>query len=253
MRALVGRFIAALLFFSGSWAIATPFDLKNAGFGTYFRGEYGLAVRGDASYADSSGTGVTFDGTRTSNAGGEFGLVWSGDKTIFRLSCEVLLPKRLSGITGGVGATPYTELDSKVTAVLPQAALDFVVRTFPSSRLLASVGGGYAYVTTQNVYKMTTAGTTAYTAVSDHTETGKGNGLSIQGAVAYEFEFADHATFVFDVGYRYLRIAALTTPEDVTTFTGTYKTGDTLKNNSGADRSLDLGGAFAGAGFRFYF
>jgi hypothetical protein len=252
MRAFfILQFVFVLL--AGSHAAAMQFDLKNAGFGTFFRGEYGLAVRGDASYADSSGTGVTFDGTRTSNAGGEFGFVWSGEKSIFHLSCEVLLPKRLSGITGGVGATPYSELDTKVTAVLPQAGLDFIVRAFPASRILASFTGGYAYVTTQNIYKMKPAGTAAYPTVSDHTETGKGNGLSLQVSAAYEFEFADHATLIFDAGYRYLRIMALTTPEDVTTFTGAYHTGDTLKNNNGSDRTLDLGGAFAGAGFRFYF
>jgi hypothetical protein len=247
------RFLTLAIFMLSSPAFATQFDIKHAGFGTFIRGEYGLAVRGDASYADSSGTGVSFDGTRSSNAGGEFGLVWSGEKSIFHVSCEVLLPKRLAGITGGVNGTDYEELDTKVTAILPQVGMDFIVRAFPASRLLASIGGGYAYVTTQNIYKMKPGGTTAYPTVADHTETGKGSGLSLQVSAAYEFEFADHATLALDAGYRYLRITALTTPEDVTTFTGTYHSGDTLRNNDGSDRSLDLGGVFAGAGFRFYF
>ncbi len=247
------KFLLLALFLMGSSAHALQFDLKNAGFGTYIRGEYGLAVRGDASYADSSGADVTFDGTRTSNAGGEFGVLWSGQKTVFRISTELLLPKSMTGITGGVSGTPYFTLDSKVTGIVPQANLDFIVKPLAESRILVSIGGGYAYVTTTNTYKMTTAGTTAYPSVADHTETGKGSGLSVQTSVAYEMEFADHATLVFDVGYRYLRITELKSSGDVKTFSGTYADGDTLKNNNGSDRSLDLGGAFAGAGFRFYF
>jgi hypothetical protein len=245
--------LLSILTMLGSNAFALQFDMKNAGFGTYIRGEYGLAVRGDASYADSSGSGVSFDGTRASNAGGEFGLAWSGPKTVFRVSCGLLLPQRLSGLLGGSNGTDYEELDSKVTVILPQVGVDFVVKAFPASRILVSVGGGYAYVTTQNIYKLTTAGAAAFPGVSDHTETGKGNALSFQLSTAYEFEFADHATLVLDLGYRYLRVSALTTPEDVTTFTGSYRAGETLKNNDGSDRSLDLGGAFAGVGFRFYF
>jgi hypothetical protein len=109
------------------------------------------------------------------------------------------------------------------------------------------------FVTTQNIYKMTAAGTTAFGGVADHTETGKGSGFALQTSAAYEFEFADHATLVLDVGYRYLRITTLTSSGDVTTMSGTYHEGDTLKNNNGSDRSLDLGGFFGGAGFRFYF
>jgi len=247
------KFLLLAFILVGSTAHALQFDLKNAGFGTYIRGEYGLAVRGDASYADSSGTNVTFDGTRSSNAGGEFGLLWSGQKTIFRVSTEVLLPKHLAGITGGVSGTPYFEMDSKVQAIMPQANLDFVVKPFAESRILFSVGGGLAYVTTTNSYKMTSAGTSAYPGVVDHTETGKGNSFFAQAAAAYEMEFADHATLVFDAGYRYCRIAQVNAYGDVKTFTGTYADGDKLKNNDGGDRSLDLGGVYAGAGFRFYF
>ncbi len=235
-------------------AFAAQFDIKNPGFGTYIRGEYGLAVRGDASYADSSGSGVSFDGTRSSNAGGEFGLVWAGGASAFHVSCEVLLPKRLAGVTGGVNGTPYTELDSKVTVILPQVGLDYVIRAYPESRLLVSAQLGYASVTTQNIYKLKPAGQAAYPSVpSEHTETGKGTAPAVSLSAAYEFEFAEHATLIFDAGYRYLRVSSLKTPESVTTFTGPYSSGDTLKTNGGGTRTLDLGGLFAGAGFRFYF
>jgi hypothetical protein len=233
---------------------ARQFDFKSAGFGTYFRGEYGLAVRGDASFADSSGANVSFDSSRTSNAGGEFGLMWGGEKTTFRLSAEILYPRHLSDVIGSsAGGTKYYDLDSKVTVFIPQANLDFVFKSFAESLFFYSIGGGLGLATTQNIYKMTAAGTTAFPGVSDHTETGKGQSVDVQTSVAYEMMFADHATFVADVGYRYLRINALTTPDAVTTFSGTYKAGDSLKNNDGGDRSIDLSGFFAGAGFRFYF
>ena len=248
MRVLMG-----LVLLLACRAHAYQFDIKNAGFGTYIRGEYGLAQRGDASYADSSGTGVSFDGTRASEAGGEFGLLWSGPTTVFRVSTAVLLPKHLAGITGGVNGTPHYEMDSKVTVILPQVNLDFVMKVYPESRVLVSVGGGYAFVTTQNQYKFTPAGFAAHPGLDDHTETAKGNGLELQLAGSYEFELADHATLCFDAGYRYLRVLSLKSAGDVKTFSGTYAAGDVMKNNDGSQRTLDLGGLFAGAAFRFYF
>lgn len=237
-----------------STASAKVFDFKSAGFGTFFRGEYGLSQRGDASFADSSGTSVFFDTSRSSNAGGEFGLLWADERTTFRISAEVLIPKRLSGVSGSSSSgTKYYDLDSKVTVFIPQANLEFIVMAMPESRILYSIGGGVAWATTQNIYKFTPAGTAQFAGLADHTETGKGQGLDIQTSVAYEFEFADHATLIADLGYRYLRINELKSSEDVTTFSGTYHAGDTLKNNNGGDRSLDLGGVFAGLGFRFYF
>lgn len=247
--------LVLLAMLAPSVATARQFDFKSAGFGTYVRGEYGLATRGDASFADSSGANVSFSGSRSTTAGGEFGFLFAGEKSTFRLSAEVLLPKRLAGLEGtsSGGGVKYFDLDSKVTVITPQANLDFVVQPFAESRILASVGGGLALATTQNVYKMTSAGTAAFGGVTDHTETGKGQGIDAHASAIYEIMFADHATLAFDIGYRYCKISALTSSDDVHTFTGTYKAGDKLKNNDGSDRSIDLSGLFAGAGFRFYF
>lgn len=246
------RLLVVLILFSLS-ASARDLDFKSAGFGTYFRGEYGLAQRGDASFADSSGTGVSFSGTRTTNAGGEFGLLWTSEKTVFRIATQVLFPKHLSLTGSSSDGTPYYDLDSKVTAFIPEAFLDFVVLPMGDSRVMVSIGGGDAFVTSVNQYTMTTAGTAAFAGISDHTVTGKGSGLMLSVSTAYELEFADRATLVVDLGYRYCRVNQLTSSGDVTTFTGTYRSGDTLKNNNGSDMSLDLGGFFGGAGFRFYF
>jgi hypothetical protein len=132
-----------LILLSPSLTFARAFDFKSAGFGTYVRGEYGLSQRGDASFSDSSGTSVSFDLSRSTNAGGEFGVLWAGEKSTFRLSAEVLIPKHLSDVVGSSSSvTKYDDLDSKVTVFLPQANLDFVVKSFAESRLLYSVGGG---------------------------------------------------------------------------------------------------------------
>lgn len=236
-----------------SLAAAREFSLKDAGVGTYIRGEYGLPQRGDASFADSSGAGVSFDVSRSSNAGGEFGVLFASERFIFRVSAEVLLPKSLTGVNGSSGGTNVYALDSKVTAFLPQANIDLFLKKWPESRLFLSAGGGVAVVTTSNAYKFTAAGNTQYPTLSDHTETGKGQSFFIQSSLGYEFVFADRATLTADLGYRYCKIATLTASDPVTTFSGNYAAGDTLKTNDGSNRSLDLGGVFAGVGFRFYF
>ena len=245
LQALVICFIS----FSATSSFAMQFDFKSAGAGTYFRGEYGLAQKGGASFEQSSGTGVSFDQSRTTNAAIEFGLLFRAGKSILRVSAVGLIPKSLSGVVGSVGGTSKYTLDSKVFAVIPQATLDLLVKQWAESRFMISLGGGLAIVTTTNTYTMTGG----YAGVSDHTESGKGQGLSLHAGVAYEFVFADHATLVADLGYRYCRVASLTAKDAVTTFSGTYAEGATLKNMDGSDRSLDLGGVFGGLGFRFYF
>ncbi len=244
--------VPAILVFTSA-AGARQFTFNEAGFGTFIRGEYGLAQNGNASFADSSGVGVSFDSSRTANTGGEFGLLFGGDHAVVRLSGAVLLPKTLTGVNGSSNGTNYYSLDTKVTAFLPQANVDFFVKKWPESRLIVSAGGGLAIVTTSNSYKFTSAGNTQFPTLSDHTETGKGQAPFFQTSVAYEFMFADRATLVADLGYRYCKVTSLTAADPVKTFTGTYAAGDTLNRNDGTGRALDLGGVFAGVGFRFYF
>lgn len=246
----------ALLFVVGgglgaSVAQAREFTFTDVGFGTYIRGEIGTVQRGNASFADSSGSNVSFDLSRSSSAGGEFGLFWASSRSVFRGSVQALIPKSLSGVKGsGAGGTQLYTLDSKVLAVVPQANLDLFLKQWASSRFLLSFGGGLAFATTTNTY--TFIGT-PFSGVSDYTETGKGQGLMLQTSAGYEFMFADHVTLGLDIGYRYCKIASLTSPNAQTTITGSVAEGGTLKNNDGSDRSLDLGGLFGGIGFRFYF
>ena len=250
MRRLVVSALTGLAAFAfGAKASASEFTFKTAGFGTYVHGEYGLAQRGNASFENSSGNGISFDQSRTANLGGEFGLLFAGEKSIFRVSLELLTGKSLNGVVGSSGGASKFTFDSKVLAFIPEVSMDFVAKQFPESRVLISLGGGVALVQTSNTYTMTGG----YGGLSNHTDSGKGQGLAVNAGVAYEFIFADHATLVADLGYRYCKISQLTARDTVTTFSGTYAEGATLKNMDGSDRTLDLGGVHAGIGFRFYF
>ena len=78
-------------------ANARAFTFKEGAVGTYVRGEYGLMQKGDASYANSGGAGVTYDQTRTSEVGGEFGIFFASERSVIRISGAALLPRTLIG------------------------------------------------------------------------------------------------------------------------------------------------------------
>ena len=237
----------------GRAAEAKRFDFKSATFATYVRGAYGASLVGGDAYANSSGAGTVTDLTIQSNYSGEFGALFGLGGVNLRFAGELLIPATLGSVTGSSssgGATMFT-LDSKLRAVLGMASLEIVLSRGANWKLLAIGGGGYGWVTLDNKYTMTAAGTSA-SGLSDFTESAAGSAPAAEAALAAEFLFTDAVTIAIDAGYRYMRVNNMASTSAQTTFVGSKKGGDSLVNGDGSARSLDLGGPFAGLSLRFY-
>jgi hypothetical protein len=234
-------------------AEARKFDFKSEGIATYVRGTYAASLVGGDAYANSSGAGTTVDRTVSANYSGEAGLVLGLGRANLRLGGEFLLPAPMGSITGSsaTGATLFS-LNSKLTAVLAMANIEYAIKQGTTWKFLASVGGGYGWVALDNVYTMTAAGTTA-SGLASFTESSAATAPAAEAALAIEFLFAEQATLVLDGGYRYMKVGSLAYTSTQATYTGSMASGATVINMNGEQRSLDLGGPFAGISLRFYF
>lgn len=220
---------------------------------TYIGGTFGTTRLGDSAYGASSGTSTTLDKKVPWTTSADIGMAFSFSSVNFVLGGELLMPRALSSVEGkNASGGRLFLLDSTVQAYMPTATLELLFLRTPSSRFLVGAGGGYAFATLENKYEMTAAGTSQF-GVSDHTESGRGQGTMLQVYLGGEWVFTDSASAVFTAGYRNLIIDHLEAPVATTSLTGAQASGAELKNSDGGYRTLDLGGAFAGLQFRFYF
>jgi hypothetical protein len=130
--------------------------------------------------------------------------------------------------------------------------LDLNVIHTPNSKGFIGAGVGYSYVKLENIYTFTTAGSTAYSPMSSFTERATGNAVATVAYVGWETYFTDNATIVFDGGYRYIPVRKMSHQNPTTTFQGTVAKGDSMQNDAGVNRLINLSGAYVGASFRFY-
>lgn len=251
-QALCASVIVFLLSLISHQAEARRFDFKSEKFATYFRGSYGYSNVGRSPYGFSSGADVSVDKTITSNLSGEFGLLFSGQKVNFRVGAEILMPSEYSDIKGrGSSGDELFQLNSKVIAFVPMGNLEFLAYQTPVSRVLFGLGGGMALVALSNTYTMSSAGAAAL-GISDHSEKAKAEVFAWQTYLGYEHHFTDTVTAVFDLGYRHIPVKELKSTKTTTALSGGQTEGQKIVNMDGGNRSIDLGGVFAGLAFRFY-
>lgn len=241
-----------VLFMWAGIAEARVFDFKNERIATYFGGTFGPSSVGDTAYGASSGSDISVDKQISTNASGEIGLLLTTPKLNLKLGAELLLPKQYSDIEGTDAAgTSMFNLRSKIYALIPMATLEILAYQTPTSRLILAAGGGLAFVTLDNTYTMTSAGTTTL-GVGDFTESASATVTALQVYTGYEMLFTDTVTAVFNLGYRHIPVPALKSSKATTAISGTQAEGDELKNMDGTSRSINLGGVFVGLSFRFY-
>lgn len=256
MKIALGRARVILIVMSAvcfaNMAEARRFDFKDESLATYFRGTYSPSLVGDSAYGGSSGSGMTFDKKVSANHGGEIGVLISGSRVNLKLAAELLLPRELSDIKGtDAGEVEQFSLASQLLAFVPSANLEFITYQTPTSRMVFGAGLGMGFVTLDNSYTMTPAGT-ASLGLGDFTESASGSSHMLQGYLGYEVLFTDIATVMFEVGYRHLKINELKSTKAVTTPTGAQTEGSVLTNMDGGNRTVNLSGPFAGLSFRFY-
>ena len=233
-------------------ASARKFDFKLEGMATYIRGTYGPSLVGSDPYANSSGVGTSVDQSISSNFSGEFGLLFKTGPANLRLGGELLIPATLGTIVGSSSAgVKWFSLDSKLRSIAGLGTLEIPLKSGATSKFLFYLGGGVAWVTLDNVYAFTTAGTSQFN-LADFTESAKGISSVYHAGLMYEVLFTDTATLAIEAGYRYQRVDSLTYSKDQTTFAGAKTEGQTLVNQSGSTRTFDMSGPYGGLSLRFY-
>lgn len=247
----------ALLSFASAILITTvaqarTLSLSANQFSTYFGGTFGTTRLGDSAYGASSGASTKLDQKIPWTTSADLGVALSFSNVTLVVGGELLMPRALSDIKGtNASGTQLFTLSSTVRAYMPTAALELLFAKTPDSRWILGAGGGYAFVTLENKYEMTTAGMAQF-GIGDHTENGRGQGTMLQVYFAGEWVFTDTASFVASLGYRNLIVDHVKATSLQDSLTGSQPAGSDMKNADGGNRTLDLGGAFAGLQFRFY-
>lgn len=246
-------FFALLLSFSS--AHARVFSFSDATIGTFFKGSIGMTVLKDQAFKDSSGSAtVAFDKTVPFQFGGEFGIVFARPFGGFRISLDLVSPRKLEGVTGSNSSgVSLMTFDSQITGFGPGGHLEFYLSQGKQSKTVLSIGASYLTVNVLNSYRLTADGNAAYPSIVDHTEETTGRGFSPMVSLGLEFSAFDNVTILADVGYRYLILDSFTFVREGTTFTGGMGAGTSAKNSLVQERLLSLSGVFTGIAFRFYF
>lgn len=242
-----------LISFAGEAAFARKFDFKSASVATYLRGTYGTSGLGQGAFENASGASTSsFSESVKTEYSGEFGVLFSASRFNLRLGAEMVLGASASETKGkNAAGTELFNVDSGVSALIPTATLELVAIQTPRYKLFFGFGAGYATVKLENQYAFTADGTTTYS-LADFKEGGSGKTTSLNGSVGYEIYMADNSTFVFDLGYRQLKVDELKYDAPATGFQGAKAAGDVMVKSDGSNRSLDMSGAYVGIGFRFY-
>ncbi|MBO9666110.1 MAG: hypothetical protein J7501_04795 [Bdellovibrio sp.] len=243
-------FWAALLVAFSTTAEARVFDMNRDSVAPYFNVTGGASMLSDSAYKLEA-TGVSTDSEVKYNYSGEFGFLLSRRLVGLRFGIEILKPQSLDNITGknAGGVAQYTA-SSSVLGFVPKIALDLNLNSTPAYRSFISLAAGYADVTLKNEHTMTAAGNVSYPGV-DTTLESKGTGTLLAATLGYEGVLSDTTTYVFEFGYRQLKIDKLKYSKDYKTFNGNVSSGDTVKMGS-ENRVLDLSGGYISLGFRFY-
>jgi hypothetical protein len=255
MKAFSGAiFFIGLCLFTPLKVGARTFDFKSERFAPYIGGTYGLSQVSDSAYEGSSGNGgVSTDQKVSMNMSGEIGFIFPSERFNFKLGLEFLAPKFLTGVNGtSSSGTNYFSLDSTLYATVPMATIEFLAFRTSESHMIIGIGGGMAFLTLENNYTMTAAGTTAL-GVGNTDEKGTGQAPAGQVYLGYEFLISDTATIAFNVGYRYIQFSQINSSQTLSAPSGSETSGQALVNMDGSNRTVNLSGPFGGLSLRFYF
>lgn len=247
------QFALLLAVFVPAMAGARVFSYKDAGVAAYLRGTAGQSKLNQDQFANADG-GMHVDERSIYQYGGELGAVIALGSLQIRIGAEVMQHRPTTQANGSdANGTALYTLDSSVFVFNPNVTFEYSYSGSGNLRYYGALGGGYANVTVVNSYKMLAPGTAKWS-VADYDEKAEANVYEIHGEVGLETLFTDNVTFLTGIGYRYLEVPKLRYKGDVNTIQnpGGVKKGDTVLNDDGSTRRLNLGGLFASVGFRFY-
>jgi hypothetical protein len=248
------RLIACLgiLFSAISVAQARVFNIANESFAAYVRGSYGSKFENTLN-SQSSGTGVTLNADHEYNFSGEFGFLYASPYMNVRFGLEVIKPSDIKDAIGKNAAeAELYSMTSEISVLIPKFALEFNLYKWSNSRVYLSGGAGYANLAARNSYVFTSAGSAAFSGMTDFYEDMRSSAMSYEGTLGYERLLTDSTTYALEGGYRSMVFDEIYHNKDVTTFQGPVVKGDKAKKMDGENRTLDLTNIFVGLTLRIW-
>ncbi len=228
-------------------AEARVFNINSEKFASYFLLTGGPSAIKQNAFLNEVNTTNTFTGEVAYNYTGEFGFLYSTPNVSLRFGFEIFKPPVMKSIAASNGASDIYTLDSDITAYAPKLGIEINLQKTNTYRsfIMAYVGSGSASY--KNDYTII-----SYPGVSNHSVEAKGSGTLYGGTIGVESHMTDTTTYIFEFGYRQLKIGNFKYAKDVTTFSGSKIAGDPVLDANGASRSIDFSGGYISLGFRFY-
>lgn len=234
-------------------AQARVFSLADQAVASYFKGFTSPSGVLQTPFAGTMGSGSSVVEKYGSSIAGEVGVVFTSTQAAFSLGVELIHPKALSHVDGVDSASQVLyNLDADVSALIPKAGLDFIIKKGDHSRFYLNMSGGVGTLTYSNHYAFTAAGQTAFANLADFTEEGAASATLMEASLGYEQFLSDSTTMVFEGGYRQLNFSAITYKTAITDFSGAHAKGDNVLNLDGTPKTINFTGSFAALTFRFY-
>lgn len=231
---------------------ARVFNMSKETFASYLRGSYSTSSILATPYEDVTGADESFDKQFGNSTSGEFGFVWTSPKVSFRIGIEFLGPAGITTTATDASEQELYTLRSDVTAYAPKVGLELNLYKGAESRIFLLLSGGTATVNLSNKYTFAAAGTSQF-GVADFTEISQTTAVLTEANLTYETIMTDTTTISLELGFRQLSVDKLKHTEAYNSFNSqAIAKGDTVLNADGETRAFDLGGPYAGIGFRFY-
>jgi hypothetical protein len=236
---------------------ARVFDMNREKFAAYLKAQYAPTTIKKSGFEAASNNNETYNAEMTTLYGGEFGFIYSTRFVGMRFGLEVIRPPTLKVTASDAsGATPYYDLASDVSVVIPKVGLEIIVGQWKESRIFLNANYGQGNLGMVNSYTFTAAGTAATGGMTDYTEDGRGSATNIDGSLGLETLLFDTTTLAFEAGYRTMSFSTINHNRDVATGTlaqaGAITKGTQMLNANGSARTLDFTGPFVNLMFRFW-
>ncbi|MGZ3743161.1 MAG: hypothetical protein ACXWRA_04800 [Pseudobdellovibrionaceae bacterium] len=240
-------FVALFLCLNISRAEARVFDINSEKFASYFLVTDGPSAIKKNAFLNEVNTTNTFSSEAAYNYTGEFGFLYSTPVISLRFGFEVFKPSVLKGVVANDGSADIYTLDSNITVYAPKLGLEINLQKTPTYRSFITAYGGLGNASYKNQYTIM-----SYPGVADHAVETKGTGMLYGASLGVESYMTDTTTYIFEFGYRLMKITNFKYSKDVTTFSGAKTAGDPVLDADGLPRILDFSGGYISLGFRFY-
>lgn len=239
--------LALSIYLATPRADARVFNINNERFASYFLMTGAPSAIKQNAFLNEANTTHTFVGEVAYNYSGEFGFLYSTPTLNLRFGFEVFKPSVLKAVPANDGSADVYTLNSDITVYAPKVGLEINLQKTTSYRSFITTYGGLGNASYKNDYTII-----SYPGVTDHSVETKGTAMLYGASLGVESHMTDTTTYIFEFGYRQMRITNFKYSKDVSTFSGAKIAGDPVLDADGLPRIIDFSGGYVSLGFRFY-